>query len=288
MPRLILIVFIVSVSVQCKGQSRAEFILAGQDTGLMYTNFSYPSWMFYTDHYAGGTFDVDINNDGLIDVQLQFVSDLNPANDGLTYFSISPNHSGIQFIGSYETIETCFGQRVFGITKVINPGDTIKNASLSWVDTTAYSFYFDSECGDIELGEGENYFGGRIIRGVDTSLFYVHIEVFSATPQHPQQSYRLVEYAIQGEDTAISIYTTINDLSNSACIKVYPNPFVDQINFTANEPTEFSIHDYMGRTVKGGVASGSIETSELEDGIYFLLIRQEGGSQLIKLLKQRN
>lgn len=58
-------------------------------------------------------------------------------------------------------------------------------------------------------------------------------------------------------------------------IILYPNPFVDFINIDGLENENYRIFNSKGQLVKGGIIRGRIDLSELEKGMYYLLINEK-------------
>ena len=99
--------------------------------------------------------------------------------------------------------------------------------------------------------------------------------------------------------TLLCTTTSLNSLTDSKLIFVYPNPTKNSINISYTQlndaPTTFELYDMYGKLVLKTSAttinSTSIRTQEinitsLNDGVYILTIKQEHHTQSIKIVKQ--
>ena len=71
--------------------------------------------------------------------------------------------------------------------------------------------------------------------------------------------------------------TDVHELPVEQSLEIYPNPASDflEINISCEE-VEYSIFNIMGQEVNNGFSSGTISVEELELGLYFLQIKDEG------------
>lgn len=281
----VFISLIYATILPLNGQS--GFILAGQDTGLMYTRFSTPKWIFDALLYFDSeSFSIDIDNDGRPDVELKYYEGIHGEDDGIQYMEMIALHAGVQFSVTYDTLVDNFGaSAVYGVTSSYNLNDTMGNQGMVWSDSSVFINYYNSDDDPYSIGGSGAFVGGRIIKAGDSSLFYMRYGLFGFDSTHQGPSYRLYEYAIQGSDTAITIPTSINVVNDMAEIKVYPNPFNGQINFTSGQSMEFMISDYMGRIVKQGKSDNVISTDELPMGEYVLFLKSTENSYVVKVVK---
>lgn len=116
----------------------------------------------------------------------------------------------------------------------------------------------------------------------------------AAQKLHPLSAYSRSVYSfITGEylDFHLEEETEIrNDQVSKSNLKIYPNPFDDQIRVeNLKEDIYFSIFNVGGSIVKRGLLSTSqaIPTSDLADGFYFIILRDAKGNNIetTKLLK---
>ncbi len=72
--------------------------------------------------------------------------------------------------------------------------------------------------------------------------------------------------------------------------KAFPNPFADEIKFTANEAVEVIMYDEQGKIVKQTKfkENGVIGTSDLAKGVYVVFMKGESGIKTLRLLKDKN
>jgi hypothetical protein len=72
--------------------------------------------------------------------------------------------------------------------------------------------------------------------------------------------------------------------------KAFPNPFADEIKFSAKETVDVTIYDEQGRIVKQTKfkETGVINTSDLAHGIYVVFMKGDSGIKTLRLLKDKN
>lgn len=80
----------------------------------------------------------------------------------------------------------------------------------------------------------------------------------------------------------------INELPVEQSLEIYPNPASDflEINISCEE-VEYSIFNIMGQEVSNGFSSGTISVEELESGLYFLQIKDEGLFKTVRFAVER-
>lgn len=275
--------------------SQSDFILAGQDTGLMRTNvlwgYLIPHIANVYDSYYVGTVYLDLNNDGVNDLQIGWEwmigCDIN-----IEYLYIKPEQEGIQLLCGYDTGIDYYNcnQRIYQCSKAYSSGDTIRNETSTWLDSTETIFYSYWDCACIgccydpiqnNLQTDSNYYiAGRMINNSDTSLFYLHLGA--------NYAYMLYDYAIEGMDTSITTFlpTSVTDVTRPQTTRVYPNPFTNQIVFTGGKSMEFAICDYLGRTVMSGKSERIINTAQLIPGVYVLILKDEQNYLSTRIVKE--
>ncbi len=97
-------------------------------------------------------------------------------------------------------------------------------------------------------------------------------------------------------DSENTPYTSVNEISNLNNIKVYPNPFTNKfvVNVNATETTNLNISlvDISGRIIKqimndavsAGLNTYSINTENLQGGIYFVKIQSNNEATTLKMV----
>lgn len=86
----------------------------------------------------------------------------------------------------------------------------------------------------------------------------------------------------------VSPCTGLNQLStNATSFNAYPNPFSEEINFTANENIEVTIYNALGQIVKkqGINKKGSIATTDLAKGVYIAVMKGDSGIKTLRVVK---
>jgi len=76
--------------------------------------------------------------------------------------------------------------------------------------------------------------------------------------------------------------------STKETIRVYPNPFENQISVTVDEATSYSVLDLNGKVLKSGnlVSNGAIDLSDLSSGSYLFSTVNSSGSSVIPVIKR--
>lgn len=79
----------------------------------------------------------------------------------------------------------------------------------------------------------------------------------------------------------------LNDLSLQDAMQVYPNPFSSQIQITNVKGNEqFLLVDALGQVCYAGNALANAHFSNLTQGIYFLMVAQDGATKSFKIWKE--
>jgi hypothetical protein len=72
--------------------------------------------------------------------------------------------------------------------------------------------------------------------------------------------------------------------------KAYPNPFADEIKFSASEEVEVTMYDELGKVIKRSTfkGEGTLATSDLPGGVYLVFMKGQSGVKTLRLLKNKN
>jgi len=72
--------------------------------------------------------------------------------------------------------------------------------------------------------------------------------------------------------------------------KAFPNPFADEIKFSANEQVDITMYNELGQIVKQTSIknSGSMATNDLSAGVYIVFMKGKSGIKTIRLLREKN
>ena len=89
---------------------------------------------------------------------------------------------------------------------------------------------------------------------------------------------------VSAEEQIFSVVITeINEMGHDEAFTFYPNPARDVI--IVNEELEYKVFNISGQEVMNGISSGNkINVNSLEDGIYFILLSDETGTKVQKLI----
>jgi hypothetical protein len=97
---------------------------------------------------------------------------------------------------------------------------------------------------------------------------------------------------IQGTQIDIGAYespftTPVDDLVNLINVEVFPNPFIDEIRISSEEPIlSLALFDIRGRLVVKRLSSSTLQGLEsLPPGVYLLKIETTDGVENVKVIK---
>lgn len=81
----------------------------------------------------------------------------------------------------------------------------------------------------------------------------------------------------------------VNELSQQQPLEVYPNPVSDMLNINNlnGKQVEFSIFNVIGQEVIAGLSQGTISVAELEEGVYFLQIKDDDFCRTTRFFVER-
>lgn len=81
--------------------------------------------------------------------------------------------------------------------------------------------------------------------------------------------------------------TGLDELNFGEAFSIFPNPFSNELNFVSNGEMEICIRNTLGEVVKQTTAlkNISITTSEFSAGVYFVSIKTQQETKIIKLIK---
>lgn len=136
--------------------------------------------------------------------------------------------------------------------------------------------YFNSNSwtlvsGDYTAHGGENYL---------TIGNFKYDSLTSTLPNNTSGNQVSVAFALV-DDISLTLITGIDNQSEIESINVFPNPFNDKIEITANnyEPLDISLYDIAGRKLlqKRFTNSVLLNTNKLENGIYIFEVRSRSG-----------
>lgn len=81
----------------------------------------------------------------------------------------------------------------------------------------------------------------------------------------------------------------INTLIKQELVKIYPNPATDILHITnAQDATSLELYNIAGKLVKqyDAMSKETISVSDLQSGMYIIIVHQEGGQQTLKFIKE--
>ena len=165
------------------------------------------------------------------------------------------------------------------------------NTTLSLANYNVFAFIkvFNSDFS--VLKEEKVLLGGD---GSDFSLVYDNVESDDAVVQYGFQVFGLnanpLDEAVLGGVvvTGTEIFA-VNEV-NAINVSVYPNPTINNINIQSDEQiTNVVVYNTLGQMVKSAspdATNFSMETANLDAGIYFAKLSTEKGSKTVKFIKQ--
>jgi hypothetical protein len=146
--------------------------------------------------------------------------------------------------------------------QISNPPGNVLNDSLNW--TLISGTYLAS--------------GGEQYITIGSFIPDNMLTIMNRGGTYPFTSYAIEDVWVMQQD---SISTGINSAATLTEVKVFPNPFHSKIEIInkKNEASEFIIYDISSRKVQqlNFIGSISINTEELEEGVYLYEIRNKDG-----------
>jgi len=81
--------------------------------------------------------------------------------------------------------------------------------------------------------------------------------------------------------------TSLFEANKIEVAAIFPNPFSNKLNFISNGEMEVCIRNMVGETIKQALihSTGTINTSEFSSGIYFVTIKTEKETKVLKLMR---
>jgi len=192
--------------------------------------------------------------------------------------------------GEFVTIPTLMVSDAVGGAIIAELANGV-NTTMSLANYNVYAFIkvFNSDFS--VLKEEKVLLGGD---GSDFSLIYDNVESDDAVVQYGFQVLGLNANPLD-EATLGSVVVTgdeimaINDV-NAINVSVYPNPTINKINIQSDEQiTNVVVYNTLGQMVKSAspnTTNFSMETANLDAGIYFAKLSTENGSKTVKFIKQ--
>lgn len=128
----------------------------------------------------------------------------------------------------------------------------------------------------------DHFLGANSKLSADLNLGYFPVEtlideVYMCSNYNPGDSLALIDNIIYTKNALVVSVPSIknNTLSNS----IYPNPANDVINFNIGINSKFKVINTLGKIVKRGlIKNGQINISELNPGLYFLIVNNSSKS----------
>jgi len=123
------------------------------------------------------------------------------------------------------------------------------------------------------------YLFGNI--GIPTNVYQIAIECENA------QGYSTLIDNFSISSGVLAVKDVMNPLKSS--IRYYPNPVKNTLNYTGREKiNEITIYDETGRKIKTEKANstdGNIDISNLNNGMYIISGKTDGGTETFKIIK---
>jgi hypothetical protein len=265
--------------------AQTNFITAGQTDGMITTIFDpyyrIPIVQEINHHNYYGSDSIDINYDGIYDYRLIYSRGGSLAGSYWSYNIHSLNQNYVMAtLDTYRVSRrptVCQSDTLYHyVAKKYFHGDTLMNSSDSlWRNQYLLIHYYCYVGGTSSLLTDyimpltdPYYYILKVITLTDTLLGYLQFSTQN----------KLFSYACQGQDSIIvNIITSISpDYSiNDEGIKIYPNPFSNQISIASEKLYDYQINDYLGRIMLSGKSNQPINTEPLPAGNYILLLKNE-------------
>ena len=175
------------------------------------------------------------------------------------------------------------------IVAELEAGNTV-NSSMFLTDYTAYAFIkvFNSDFSVLK-----DVYATLEEAGTDFSFTFDDIEGTDAFVQYgfgiaginanPADEASLGSVVVTSNTLSVSDFNTIN-------VSLFPNPTTNNISIQSDKQiTDVAIYNTLGQTVKNAAPQAtnfSVETSNLNTGVYFVTLKTDTASKTIKFIKQ--
>ena len=175
------------------------------------------------------------------------------------------------------------------IVAELEAGNTV-NSSMFLTDYTAYAFIkvFNSDFSVLK-----DVYATLEEAGTDFSFTFDDIEGTDAFVQYgfgiaginanPADEASLGSVVVTSNTLSVSDFNTIN-------VSLFPNPTTNNISIQSDKQiTDVAIYNTLGQTVKNAAPQAtnfSLETSNLNTGVYFVTLKTDTASKTIKFIKQ--
>lgn len=175
------------------------------------------------------------------------------------------------------------------IVAELEAGNTV-NSSMFLTDYTAYAFIkvFNSDFSVLK-----DVYATLEEAGTDFSFTFDDIEGTDAFVQYgfgiaginanPADEASLGSVVVTSNTLSVSDFNTIN-------VSLFPNPTTNNISIQSDKQiTDVAIYNTLGQTVKNAspqATNFSVETSNLNTGVYFVTLKTDTASKTIKFIKQ--
>ena len=175
------------------------------------------------------------------------------------------------------------------IVAELEAGNTV-NSTMFLTDYTAYAFIkvFNSDFSVLK-----DVYATLEEAGTDFSFTFDDIEGTDAFVQYgfgiaginanPADEASLGSVVVTSNTLSVSDFNTIN-------VSLFPNPTTNNISIQSDKQiTDVAIYNTLGQTVKNAAPQAtnfSVETSNLNTGVYFVTLKTDTASKTIKFIKQ--
>lgn len=271
--------------------SKAQFSIAGIH-GNIYTDIV-PDTLLNppsSNIIYSESFDIDINQDGIMDIRIQCQTGHSPGHGGEnTSLSALDSTTTFSFLRVDSTTYSpgCGGPGTMAVGTILNPfisGDTIKSGiyvSSGYLDNLNYAVGCYTYSDDLWIKNYDQYIGLKYNDGSTIQYGWIRVLV-SGFAQVLVKDFSL--------GTSLAGINQLN--SKTKKLDVYPNPASNTISLNITGIPNFSnsiitIQNILGDELKKLPFTKDINISELSKGYYFLQITfSSGESYKTKFIKQ--
>ena len=175
------------------------------------------------------------------------------------------------------------------IVAELDAGNTV-NSTLFFTDYTPYAFIkvFNSDFSVVKdvyasLEEAGTEFSFTFDDIGDEDAFVQYGFGVAGINANPADEASLGSVVVTSNTLSVSDFTTIN-------VSLFPNPTTQNINIQSDKQiTDVAIYNTLGQIVKNAspqATNFSVETSNLNTGVYFVSLKTDTASKTIKFIKQ--
>ena len=135
----------------------------------------------------------------------------------------------------------------------------------------------------MDLANGNNYMVNNYNSTGNPNLMCVNVD----NPAYSNSNWHNKDVQTQFSDACSAAALSTEEFSADN-ISLYPNPFVNKVFVTVEQPAEYSLFSVNGQKIEQGIlqsGKNSFEWQKLSNGLYFLNISSDDSIVTLRLIK---